>query len=201
MSTPCHAVPLRAQLNTTSSPPVPENAGDGAREALLALSDVFPVFPSPRGCDRGGTKVDFVQTLDFIARRMETARPQTKPWHPKLEDPPHGWVLKREFSDRGRHVYIPNHSSDDGEKAIRRENKRVQKFILGAETNKDPENVQWLAQEYIPTLTSIGEFRFMCINGNPTRVVITTKRAQGTKTGELWITEGIRTMLGLDRIR
>ena len=109
MSTPRHAVPLRAQLNTTSSPPVPESAENRAREAPLALSDVFPVFPSPRGCDRGGTKVDFVQTLDFIARRMETARSQTKPWYLKLEDPPHGLVLKREFSDGRRHDYIPSH--------------------------------------------------------------------------------------------
>ena len=178
-----------------------ESADNRVRDALLALSDAFPVFPSPRGCDRGGSKVDFVQTLDFIARRMGTARPQTKPWQPKLEEPPHGWVLKREFSDGGRHVYIPNHPSDDGEKAVRREKKRVQKFILGAEANKDPESVRWLAQEHIPTLTSIGEIRFMCINGNPTRVAITTKRTQGTKTGELWIMEGIRTMLGLDRIR
>ena len=132
---------------------------------------------------------------------METARPVSKPWHPKLEEPPHGWVLKREFSDQGRHVYVPNHPTND-ERGVRREKKRVGKFILDAKANQDPENIRWLAQEYVPTLDSVGEFRHMCVDGNPVRVAFTSKCApDGTNTGALHITEGIRTMVGLGGIR
>ena len=197
-------MPYCSSVNCTErhpSPPSIESAECKAREALLALSDVFPVFPSPKGCNRFGMKVDFVQTLDFIARRMETARPRSQPWHPKIQEPPHGWVLKREFSDQGRHVYVPNRLSNN-ERDVRLEKKRVEKFIRDAESNKDPENVRWLAQEYVPTLASVGEFHFICVNGEPIRVAITSKRANSeTTTGELCVTEGIRTMLGLEQIR
>ena len=158
------------------------------------------MFPSPRGCDRSGMKVDFVQTLDSIARRMGTDRPRSRPWYPKIQEPPHGWVLKREFSDRGRHVYIQNHPSDD-ERGVRLEKKRVEKFILDAEVNKSPRGMRWLAQEYVSTLASVGEFRFICVDGEAIRVVIASKRADNeTKTGELWIMEGIKTMLSLEKI-
>ena len=146
-------------------------------------------------------KVDFVQTLDFIARRMGTTRPRSKPWYPKVQEPPLGWVLKREFSDQGRHVYIPSRQSDN-ERAVRLEKKRVEEFILDAEANKDPENMRWLAQEYVSTLASVGEFRFICVNGEPVRVAITGKFGNPeTKNSELWIMEGFRTMLSLGEIK
>ena len=61
--------------------------------------------------------------------------------------------------------------------------------------------MRWLAQEYVSTLASVGEFRFTCVDGEPIRVAITSKRADNeTKTGELWIMEGIKTMLSLEKI-
>ena len=62
--------------------------------------------------------------------------------------------------------------------------------------------MRWLAQEYFSTLTSVGEFRFICVDEEPIRVAITGKRADHeAKTGELWIMEGIKTMLSLEKIR
>lgn len=148
---------------------------------------MFPVFPSPRGCDERGAKTDFIQTLDRIARSMEAGRPGTQPLDIGSQPLPFGWVLKREFSDGGRHVYVPNHpleSEADKEKEARAEG--------GLKSYK------WLAQEYVPMLATVGEIRHMCVNGSPVRTVITGKLST---PGAVWSAEGIRSMITLREIQ
>jgi hypothetical protein len=178
------------------SPPTDEVCGV-VRTGLLNLAEVFPVFPSPRGCDAHGAKVNFVQTIDGIASRMRTGRPRTVPLEPSHQSPPQGWVLKREFSDAGRHVYVPNNRPRGNERDDDAEAERALQFLRSARAEEKSSHLNWLAQEYVPTLASVGELRYMCIDGSPERAVITGRRP----SGETWSTEGIKTMKGLREIQ
>lgn len=137
----------------------------------------------------------FVRNLDAIARTMGTGRPRTLEWDPESNEPPYGHVLKREFSDAARHVYVPNHTLEPTDKQMATEVKRANAFVKKI---RDEGNIgwKWLSQEYVPTLQSVGEFRFVCIDGDPVRVVITGRREGGVTT-----VENIRTMLSLREIR
>jgi hypothetical protein len=133
---------------------------------------------------------------------MGTARPKSVPWDPNPQSPPNGWVLKREFSDAGRHVYIPDHPLQNGERAIATETRRANRFVRKANDKDQTIGCRWLAQEYVPTLASLGEFRFMWVDGEPVRVVITRKCSRyEPEAGEFWSMEGIKTMAGLQKIR
>lgn len=186
-----------------SPPPSTSISGDAdkdrTRNGLLALAEMFPVFPSPKGCDKHGAKVNFAQELDLIARREGTARPQSRPWDPNSQEPHRGWVLKREFSDAARHVYIPIHPLNDDAKTSKREKTRIRNFMKKI---KAKDGFLWLQQEYVQTLSTVGEFRFFCVNGEPIRVVITSANGPGEPhPGETSSLEGIDTMLGLEEIR
>jgi len=169
---------------------------DTAHSNLLGLAKTFPVFPSPDGCRTQGAKVDFVGTLDSIASKMRTSRPESRP----LEGlPPCGWVLKREFSDGDRHVYIPGYPVEA--KGEDRETKRALRFLAGVEPDKTS-NCRWLAQEYVPELRRVGEIRHMCVDGIPIRAVLTGRHPDGHRSaGERWSIEDIRNMTYLEDIR
>ena len=172
------------------------------RSALLTLAEIFPVFPSPSGCQNHGRKLQFVQTLDAISKKMETSRPATMPWDPCSQPPPFGYVLKRDFSDAARHVYVPKYPLGTGQKATAAELRRATEFVQNTTDHDQPISGSWLAQEYVPTLSSVGELRFICIDGNPVRVVITGKHKPGhPDAGQAWTIEGIKTMLSLHEIR
>lgn len=140
-----------------------------------------------------------MQTLDLVARKMGTARPRTVPWDPELQAPRYGWVLKREFGDATKQVYFPGHPLEDNEGALRSEMKRVRAFMGRVRAEGGPEKTQWLAQEYVPALASLGEFRFMCVDGEPVRTVV-TGRHDKLSAHETWSQEGIKTMLSLEEI-
>ena len=133
---------------------------------------------------------------------MGTTRPRSLPWDPELQEPQHGWVLKREFSDAARHVYVPDYPLRDDRTSVRKEKKRVRQFLGKGNARGDLGDIQWLAQEYVPTLVSLGELRFMCVDGEPVRMVITGDDGPGKPDADgTWSMEGIRTMLGLGEIR
>ena len=185
---------------TQSSHPFSDEVQSACRGRLLELADYLPILPSPKGCDKHGQKVEFTQELDHIARRMCTARPKSREWFIGT-DLPAGHVLKREYSDAGRHVYIP-HQPSSTETDIAAEKKRVQRFLAKTREDEELENFRWLAQEHVPTLAAVGELRFMCIDGEPVRVVITGKHQPGHReAGKIWCMEGIATMLSLNDLR
>lgn len=136
------------------------------RQAFLALGYEFPIFPSPQGCNKHGAKVDFNATLERISKEMEMGRPATMKLN-DLKKPPPGWVLKREYSDTGRDVYVPSlaPTSRRGE-----EIKEAAAFIRRRNCEAKDDICSWLCQELVPFL-SIGEFRSLCVNGTPVRDV------------------------------
>lgn len=150
------------------------------RDALLALENAFPVFPSPRGCSRHGAKVSFNQTLEQISTDMGMSRPKTEHLV-ELQNPPRGMVLKREFSDTSTDVFIPRLS--DPEEA---EIKRAISFIKKRTRANPSDNCRWLAQEYAPCLRFV-EVRFMCVNGTPIREIVTgTHPDDHPEAGQTW---------------
>lgn len=135
-----------------------KSARSKERAAFLALERFFPIFPSSQGCASHGAKVAFNETLEVISEEMQMPRPKSE----RVVDPkkpPHGLVLKREYSDAGL----------DGQIA----------------TTKDIECF-WLAQEYVP-FPPIVEFRFICVGGVPIREVVTGKHEDHpVDPGGLW---------------
>lgn len=85
-----------------------------------------------------------------------------------LKNPPYGRVLKREFSDFGRDVYIP----DLAEITQQAEIQRAADFIKGRMAEGKNDECSWLSQERAPFL-SVGEIRFMCVGGVPVRETVT----------------------------
>lgn len=151
------------------------------RNNFLALEKVFPVFPSPQGCSNHGAKVEFNETLKKIADAMGTGRPKTERVE-NLKKPPKGFVLKREFSDASRDVYIPKQSGTPVE-----EEDPAAAFIRKKMKENPGDVCSWLAQEYVPFL-SVGEVRFMCVGGIPIRENVTGRHPDDHPDvpGEIW---------------
>lgn len=143
---------------------------------LLELATCFPVFPSPSGCRSHGRKGELALKFDVIAKEMGTARPVTKyGWDPTSE-PPDGMVLKREYSSCSEYVFLPKPSQTRASSnEADRERKRCQRWIRKHLDAEGAVSYKWMAQEYVPTLRTVGELRYMCIGGEPARVTITSK--------------------------
>jgi hypothetical protein len=133
----------------------------------LKLVELFLVLASPKGCHQYGSKCEFVQTLDFIMRKMGTARPRSLAWDPQVQEPHHGWVLKWEFSNAARHMYIPNYPLRDNRQAVTKEKKWVLWFVGKGKARENLGDIWRLAQEYVPVLASIGKLQFMCVDDEP----------------------------------
>ena len=101
-----------------------------------------------------------------------------------LKNPPHGFVLKREYSDTSRDVYIPSHPLEASE------TRTAAAFIKGRTAAGKNDSCSWLCQEFVPFL-SVGEIRFMCAAGVPIRNVVTGRHARDhpTAPGEIWYYE------------
>jgi hypothetical protein len=167
--------------------PLKVSARDKARRAFLALGEAFPIFPSAQGCDKHGAKVSFNITLEEISREVDMRRPETR----KLVDlkkPPPGLVLKREYSDTGRDVYVPSLRQ---KLAPAQEAQTAAAFIKSRTAASKDEDCLWLCQELAPFLP-MGEIRFMCIDGVPVREVVTGRHPEDhpTTPGEVWSYEG-----------
>jgi hypothetical protein len=167
------------------------------RSALLSLAEVLPVFPSPRGCEKHGKKVAFNEVLQHISNLMGTSRPKAHRLE-DLENPPNDFVLKREFSDGGRDVYIPKLSLSPAEGI-----KRAVAFVKKSRRNSPSDACSWLAQEYVPFL-SVSEIRFGCVGGSVIRGVVTGKHpADHPDAGHLWSYEGnecLKTLSSLQQV-
>jgi hypothetical protein len=99
-------------------------------------------------------------------------------------------------------VYVPDYPLKDDKRAVTKEKNRVQKFMRNVRASEDLGDVKWLTQEYVPSLGSVGELRFFCVNGQPVRMVITGENGRGKPdAGGTWSIEGMRTMLSLKQIK
>lgn len=103
-----------------------------------------------------------------------------------LKSPPYGLVLKREYSDSCRDVYIPSNPPKRPEEAH-----NAAAFTEARMAEGKNDSCSWLCQEFVPFL-STGEIRFMCIGGIPVREVVTGRFPQGCPSapgGGLWFYE------------
>ena len=169
--------PLRAPFKVKTS------IGSKEREAFLALEKKFPVFPSPQGCANHGAKVAFNNTLQLISGGVQVSWPRTERVV-DLKKPPHGMVLKCEYSDAGCDVYIPKLAPRVSKQT---EIRQAAVFIKGQMDQHKVIECSWLAQEYVPFLP-IGEIRFMCLGGEPICNIMTGKNRDDhpEDPGELW---------------
>lgn len=106
-----------------------------------------------------------VEILDRIARQVTfTIRPVTEVISKALSHPPTGVIFKREVSDTGSHVYMP----DDIAKMTRKD---LKKLALDRFT--------WMSQTYIPYLRRFGEWRVYFLGGKFFDVVVTEPGSDG----------------------
>lgn len=137
-----------------------------------------------------------MRKAEEIAKEMATTRPQTVvPWDVTSGKRPEGMVVKREYSDCSRHVFIPKVlGKSTHRKEIKGEDKRYQEFLAA---NADKERFRWVAQDYVQTLHTVGEIRFMCVGGQIPRETITLKRPRGIVS----FVDDIKTMIPLNEMR
>jgi hypothetical protein len=79
------------------------------------------------------------------------------------EDPPQGWLIKREHSDTARHVIFPRNA------------KSIAKYDRSGD-------YRWFAQEMVPFLRQWGEFRVIFVGKIPIYTIITTPLKNGSWT-------------------
>ena len=163
--------------------PSKDPAHNRTHQAFLELGDAFPTFSSPWGCDRHGAKVSFNATLEEISKEMGMQRPAAEELV-DLKSPPCGLVLKREYSDTSRDVYIPSHPLEMSEARI------AAVFIKERTAAGRNDGCSWLCQEFVPFL-SIGEIWFMCAASVPICNVVTGRHAldHPVTLGEIWYYE------------
>lgn len=130
-----------------------------------------------------GNKWATISHLQMIAKKTGRYAPVTTLLHEGHEIPP-GVVLKRSHSDCGTHVILPNSNTRH----------RTWKY-LNTVTSKD---TFWMAQEYVPSLPKIGEWRVFVVGGKVIAVMHSCKRAGSN--GE-WKGEQTDAFLTLDEIR
>jgi hypothetical protein len=165
------------------------------RNRFRALEQLFPIFPSPAGCSKQGAKFSYLEIFDEIATSMKTARPTTVEIK-DLDNPPFGFVLKREFSESGMDVYVPKVAMDEKvPKKRTAEAMRATEWLKERVVASNGEDCRWFAQELVPFL-ALGEIRFMCAGGVPVRDFVT-----GKNSGGLWSYEHNGSLKAVSRLQ
>jgi hypothetical protein len=135
---------------------------------LDTLRRIVHIWPPP---NQSKNKWELIQMLDLVAaRRTYSVRPITRPL--QIGDPINDMVvLKRTHSDMGNHVLLPNNLN------------RNWKYMS---RNMEVPGCMWLAQSYVYTLASLGEWRVFLMGGQIVYVVHTVHNPQkGTWTWDV----------------
>jgi glutathione synthase/RimK-type ligase-like ATP-grasp enzyme len=130
------------------------------------------------------TKWDMINKLDFVAaRRTFSARPRTRPLvdGETISD---RVVLKRTHSDMGQHVLLPRDKQD----------RRNWDYLR---LSTDVPGCFWLAQTYINTLATLGEWRVFLIAGQ----IVYTVHTVYNQVKETWTWDVPTTYYSLDELR
>lgn len=116
-----------------------------------------------------------------------------------LKNPPCRWVLKREYSDTGRDVYVPSFAPKLSDS---QEIKKAAAFIARQNRKAEDDICFWLCQEHVPFLP-IAEFRSICIGGTPVRDVVSGRypKDHHGNPGMLWFREGMDTLKMLSTLQ
>lgn len=123
-----------------------------------------------------------ISILDRIAVAEGWRRPRTTPLVHGQEIPEDA-VLKRTHSDCGFHVVLPEISveTQDAGAVNRRKELKSQRTWGHLDLRTTAPEQLWIAQEYVPTLRSLGEWRVFLVGGCPLNVVHTV---QATEKGQ-----------------
>jgi hypothetical protein len=147
----------------------------------INLSRLVYMWPPLQQINSIGSKRQLIRHLDFTASKTSSLRPRTV----ILKDGdliPNDAVIKRSHSDCGHHVLLVN---DDGRNW---ESLNQHPKIPGA---------VWMAQAYVPTLRSLGEWRVFIVGGRAIYTVH-TKYNEEKKT---WTWEPVDDFYALEELR
>ena len=156
-----------------------------ARIRIMQLSGLL-MWPPPAQIERSGRKDPDVALLDVIANEFHTLRPTTTTINLQgvvnddmiaLET-----VLKRSNSDCGQHVILPE----------ARRNRKVDHLRTLSLYGE-----QWLMQEYVTTLHTVGEWRTFIVNGS---VIHTVHTYRHPDTGA-WVAKQASSFWSLKQLR
>ena len=135
---------------------------------MMRLSDTIPVWPPVREQSDAVRKCELAAKLDTIARHLSQKRPKsfpittTKPTSAEWRTGK--WVLKRDRSSYAEDVKLPHD--------IAVLDKDMRNLFLN-------HRYHWLAQEYMPWLRDVGEWRVIVIGGRVERVIFTNPGPTG----------------------
>ena len=124
------------------------------------LSNAIPVWPPVREQTDAVRKCALVGLLDNIAKQTGRMRPRSCLLTAKNPPPTalrrQQWVLKRERSQCTENVILPHEVTKE----------KIEELLQ--------ERYLWLAQEYMPLLRDVGEWRAVMAGGQIQYVIFTT---------------------------
>ncbi|TFK17191.1 hypothetical protein FA15DRAFT_711058 [Coprinopsis marcescibilis] len=156
---------------------------------LAKLSEGITVWPNPSEMYIRSSKIRLNHHLRYASLSLGKDPPQSivladeeeeKQWLQRICVQGFQAVLKRDFSDCGKHVFLPGSSYGDSEKRMKEIRKEEARYWdrqtgapLGGKSLLFP-RPKWLVQPYVRELTQCVEIRVFIIRGNVLRVVSTT---------------------------
>jgi hypothetical protein len=154
---------------------------DTYMSSCVNLSRLVYMWPSTRQINSVGSKQQFISHLDIIATKTSTLRPRTILLKNGNSIPKNA-VIKRSHSDCGHHVLLPNNKGRNWESL-----------------NQHPKipGAVWMAQTYVPTLRSLGEWRVFIVGGQ-TIYTVHTKYNEDKST---WSWEPVHDFYSLEELR
>lgn len=163
------------------------------------LGNDVTIWPPPFQIELAGDKLQTMALLDRIAADRGWKRPYTRVIRDGEPIPIDG-VLKRSHSDCGSQVLLPEQSASDAPKWKRR--KRTLELAACRNWNSLRERTtsarqSWMCQEYVPSLLTLGEWRFFVVGEHIVSVVHTIKCMD---SGE-WIGQPVTGFYTMSEIR
>jgi hypothetical protein len=149
--------------------------------SCVNLSRFVYMWPSIRQMNSIASKQQFISHLDIIAAKTSSLRPKTI----LLKDGdsfPKDAVIKRSHSDCGHHVLLPNNKGRNWESL-----------------NQHPKipGAVWMAQTYVPTLQSLGEWRVFIVGGQ----AVYTVHTKYNEEKSTWFWEPVDDFYSLEELR
>ena len=155
---------------------------DNAR--LLQTEGPTIIWPPPKQLERVGWKEPDALFLGIFSKQNRRMHPRTHALNLEtLTCIPGGMVLKRSNSDCSTHVILPEDTC---------------RLTVDDLKRHSPHGELWLAQEYVPTLRMIGEWRVFIVNGTIIQTVHTYRNANSQGR---WIAKQATSFWTLEEIR
>lgn len=171
--------------------------GDARKQydtTLLELTRVVKFWPPIPQVRAAAQKWPTISILDTVAAANGWQRPKTVALTIGDVIPP-GTVLKQSHSDRGDSVILPPESVVGDDAAARRERRRLTRLRSWNELAQRTyfEEQTWVSQDYVETLTTLGEWRCFIVGGHIASVVHTIHEPHSDREGKrVWQFRSLR---------